>query len=154
MIGRIEFRKRVFAVALAAATLAGAGLALAQDYGDGDGGGYGIAARRRPDGPRPGWDRGPPPGMGWDRERGPRLMPPRAIVGSLYRRGYRDVEIRRQRGASYVAEATGRRGRVLVVVDGRTTEITGLRALDYGGPRHGYEDGGWNGPSPWSGPRW
>ena len=68
------------------------------------------------------------------RERGPRLLPPRAIVGSLYRRGYRDVEIRRRRGPSYVAEATGRRGRVLVVVDGRTAEITGLKVLDWDRP--------------------
>src|SRR4051812_42552795 len=51
----------------------------------------------------------------WTGDRGPRLLPPRAIVGSLYRRGYRDVEIRRVRGPSYIAEATGRRGRVLVV---------------------------------------
>ena len=82
------------------------------------------------------------------------LLPPRAIVGSLYRRGYRDVEIRRQRGGSYIVRAENRRGsRVLLVVDGRTAEITGLRVTE---TRHqgSFDDGGWNSPRPWSGPRW
>jgi hypothetical protein len=108
-------------------------------------------------GPR--WGRGP----AWDRpldwNRGPRfdsdgVLSPRAIVGSLYRRGYRDVEIRGRRGPNYVAEASGRRGRVLVVVDARSAEIAGLKVLDWDGPRRLYDEGGWSGPSPWSGPRW
>jgi hypothetical protein len=84
-----------------------------------------------------------------------RLLPPRAIVGSLYRRGFSDVEIRRRRGDSYVVEAVSRRGsRVVAVIDGRTSEITGLRVIDRGHRRRSFDDGGWNDPRPWSGPRW
>jgi hypothetical protein len=99
-------------------------------------------------------------GRDWDRDGDRRgewrrgILPPRAIVGTLYRRGYRDVEIRRQRGSSYVVSAENRRGsRVILVVDGRTTEITGLRVIE---SRHqrSFDDGGWNSPRPWSGPRW
>jgi hypothetical protein len=101
-----------------------------------------------------------PRGRDWDRDGDRRgewrrgLLPPRAIIGTLYRRGYRDVEIRRQRGSSYIVAAENRRGsRVILVVDGRTTEITGLRVIE---SRHqrSFDDGGWNSPRPWSGPRW
>jgi hypothetical protein len=143
MVGRMRWGLVLGAAMLGVWGAVGAP-AAAQDVFDGDG---------------PRWGRGP----AWDRpldwNRGPRLerggiLPPRAIVGSLYRRGYRDVEIRGRRGPNYVAEASGRRGRVLVVVDARSAEITGLKVLDWDRPRRLYDDGGWSGPSPWSGPRW
>ena len=49
--------------------------------------------------------------------------------------------------ASYIVRAANRRGsRVLLVVDGRTTEITGLRVTE---TRHqgSFDDGGWNCPA-------
>ena len=93
-----------------------------------------------------------------------RMLPPRAIVGSLYRRGFSDIDIKRRRGDSYIVEATGRRGnRVLAVVDGRTTEITGLKVIEHrrpyrmsddGGWDRPWSDGGWDRPASWGGPRW
>ena len=139
-------RSTVLALALALSTLAGTAAAAAQDSDRAydDRGGVSFEDR---DWGRPRWDGGP------------RILPPRAIVGSLYRRGFDDVDIKRVRGRSYIAEATGRRGRrVILVVDGRTAEITGMRVVDWGGPRRGpwssFDDGGWAGPRPWSGPRW
>ena len=95
--------------------------------------------------PRP----GPPPAD-------PDLLPPRAIIGSLYRRGYHDVEIKRVRGDSYIAVAGDQNGgRVLIVVDGRTTEITGLRRIGWDHPPRQWDDDDWSPPRPWSsGPRW
>jgi Ni/Co efflux regulator RcnB len=146
-------RTSLLAVALAAA-LAGAGVAQAQDFDD-----QGDSFQDH--GQDLGQDRGDvrPRGRDLDRDDDRRgewrrgLLPPRAIIGSLYRRGYRDVEIRRQRGSSYIVRAANRRGsRVILVVDGRTTEITGLRVIDRYEPS--FDDGGWNAPRPWSGPRW
>jgi hypothetical protein len=138
-------RRTVLAMALALSALAAAATASAQDF-DGRYDDRGVTFEDR-DGGRSRWDDGP------------RILPPRVIEGSLYRRGFDDVDIKRVRGRSYIAEATGRRGRrVMLVVDGRTTEITGMRVIDWGRPRHGpwgsFDDGGWAGPSPWSGPRW
>jgi hypothetical protein len=138
-------RNSVLALVLTLSTLA-ATAAAAQDF-DGrydDRGGVSFEDR---DWGRPRWDREP------------RLLPPRVIEGSLYRRGFDDVDIKRVRGRSYIAEAIGRRGRrVMLVVDGRTTEITGMRVIDWGRPGRGlwgsFDDGGWAGPSPCSGPRW
>ena len=94
---------------------------------------------------------GPPPLPGDDAG----LLPPRVIVGSLYRRGYHDVEIKRVRGDSYIAMAGDQDGgRVLIVVDGHTTEITGLRRVGWDHPPRQWDDDDWSPPRPWSGPRW
>ncbi|WP_448950246.1 hypothetical protein [Labrys neptuniae] len=84
-----------------------------------------------------------------------RLLPPRSIVSSLSGRGYRNVTIKRVRGDSYIAEAEGPEGgRVLIVVDGHTTEITGLRQLGWARPPRQWDSESWVPPRPWSGPRW
>jgi hypothetical protein len=153
MFGSARLAAAALAAVLGAGLLAGAGSARAQEFGlDDDGGRYEDDGGRFEDRGERRWG---------DEDRGPRrysrarLLPPRAIVGSLYRRGYRDVEIKRVRGGSYIVEAQSRRGsRVVAVVDGRTTEITGLRVIEHRRPRRTFDDGGWNGPSPWSGPRW
>ena len=59
-------------------------------------------------------------------------MPTQAIQMSLQRRGYRDISIRQTRGSTYVASARNGRGDpVLVVVDGRSGEIIGLRQTGF-----------------------
>lgn len=110
--------------------------------------------------PPMGANRGLPPapdgfGRGVDEVGSPRLLPPRAIVSSLASRGYRNVVIKRVRGDSYVVEAEGSEGgRVLIVVDGHTTEITGLRQLGWARPPRQWDNESWVPPRPWSGPRW
>lgn len=85
----------------------------------------------------------------------PRLLPPRAIISSLAGRGYHNVVIKRVRGDSYIAEAEGSEGgRVLIVIDGHTTEITGLRQLGWARPPRQWDNDSWVPPRPWSGPRW
>jgi hypothetical protein len=141
--------RRLAAAALGLLMLAGAAPAMAQDRFTEDGPDFGIV--RGSDG----W-REPGDGGRWRRrdDDGPRILPPRAIVGSLYRRGFGDVEIKRVRGGSYIVAAVSPRGRrVVAVVDGRTTEITGLRPVDWDGGRR-FDDGGWNDPRPWGSPRW
>jgi hypothetical protein len=122
--------------------LAGAGQAIAQDWSP-NSGAYGqVKAPIDRD------DQGPGPGQATG------FLPPRVIVGSLYRRGYRDIDIKRLRGANYIAIAVNPRGaRVLVVVDAQTAEITGLRPAGNDRPQPFYDGGGWP-PRPWSGPRW
>ncbi|PRH88709.1 hypothetical protein C5L14_05650 [Labrys okinawensis] len=94
-------------------------------------------------------------GQGPDEAGNPRLLPPRAIVSSLAGRGYRNVVIKRVRGDSYIAEAEGSEGgRVLIVIDGHTTEITGLRQLGWARPPRQWDNDSWVPPRPWSGPRW
>jgi hypothetical protein len=143
----MDMRKLLLAGIAAAAALTIAAPVGAQDFDDFDQGFEERGDAR-------------PRGRDWDRDGDRRgefrrgILPPRAIIGTLYRRGYRDVEIRRQRGSSYVVSAENRRGsRVILVVDGRTAEITGLRVIE---SRHqrSFDDGGWNSPRPWSGPRW
>jgi hypothetical protein len=156
MVRNALVRSACIAAVLALSTLAGAGTALAQDWPRGDDAPY-VEGRpmpawqvepgreRRPDLARE--DRGD-----WGR---PRLLPPRAIAGSLYRQGYSAVDIKRVRGWSYIAEAENRRGnRVVLVVDGRSAEITGLKVIEWRRPHRGWDDRGWNGPTPWNGPRW
>lgn len=95
----------------------------------------------------------PVPGGGEGQREG-NILSPRAIMGSLFRRGYRDIDIKRLRGTNYIATAQSPRGyRVLVVVDGQTTEITGLRPLGYDRPQPFFDGGGFP-PRPWGGPRW
>jgi hypothetical protein len=133
------FRRALLGVIAGFIILTGTMAALAQDYP--------LDYSR---GPHMGWSRGAasaPPEDG-------ALLPPRAIVGSLFRRGYRDVQIKRVRGDSYIAEARLDGGLVLVVVDGHTTEITGLRRIGWDHPPRQWDDDDWSPPRPWSGPRW
>jgi hypothetical protein len=151
------FRRTLFGVIAGLAFLAGIDFAFAQGYPlrDFSPGWHG---------PRMGWNRGPRPNVILppvaDPDRGPgvdsgQLLPPRAIIGSLFRRGYSDVEIKRVRGDSYIATASGPQGgRVLIVVDGHTTEITGLRQMDWDRPPRRWDNDDWSPPRPWSGPRW
>ena len=140
------FAKSIMVAAIAIAAFAGAGQALAQDWSS-ESSGYGFVAQpiRPPvDGDAQGW--------GQRQESG--LLPPRAITGSLLRRGYRDIDIKRVRGANYVATALSPHGgRVLVVVDGQSGEITGLRPLGFDRSEPSVDWGGWV-PRPWGGPRW
>ncbi|MDT3377157.1 hypothetical protein ACETRX_13440 [Labrys portucalensis] len=95
------------------------------------------------------------PDQGPDMAGNPRLLPPRAIISSLAGRGYHNVVIKRVRGDSYIAEAEGSEGgRVLIVIDGHTTEITGLRQLGWARPPRQWDNDSWVPPRPWSGPRW
>jgi hypothetical protein len=140
-------RNAALATIIALMSAAAALPAKAQGYDMQDAPDYGVARQDRD------WDRG----EGW-RERGPswgdRLLPPRMIIGSLYRRGFRDVDIKRVRGGNYIVEARNREGsRVVIVVDGQTSEITGLRVVDWRRDWR-FGDGGWNRPAPWSGPHW
>ena len=138
--------KTVMAAFVGLAFLTSAGQAAAQDWppegGSGD---------------RPAWnggEGGPRPDSAWGAQTQGGLLPPRAIMGSLFRRGYRDIDIKRVRGTSYIATAQSPRGyRVLVVVDGQTTEITGLRPIGYDRPQPLFDGGGFA-PRPWGGPRW
>src|SRR5262245_45633649 len=99
MPGRNFSRHTLAAKALIVVALAGVGPGAAQDFGERPDWGYGLTRRYLPEAPRPAWDGGR--WFGWDRERRDGLLPPRAIVGSLYRQGYRDVAIRRLRGPNY-----------------------------------------------------
>jgi len=52
------------------------------------------------------------------------------VTALLQTRGFRDVAVIRQRGANFVAEATGKLGeRVRLVVNGRTGGIDGARII-------------------------
>jgi len=136
------FTRSIIVAAIAVVVLVGAGQAIAQDWSP-NSGAYGqVKAPIDRD------DQGPGPGQASG------FLPPRVIVGSLYRRGYRDIDIKRLRGANYIAIAINPRGaRVLVVVDAQTAEITGLRPAGNDRPQPFYDGGGWP-PRPWSGPRW
>jgi hypothetical protein len=151
------FTKSVIAAVAGLAALAGAGQAVAQDWSP-DNSGYDRPYRPRDIDPGAGLaDRsalGERNDQGSNRGQAPGFLPPRAIMGSLFRRGYRDVAIKRMRGANYVATALSPRGyRVLVVVDGQTAEITGLRPVGFDRPQPFYDGGGWT-PRPFGGPRW
>ncbi|CAM5775606.1 hypothetical protein LMIY3S_05109 [Labrys miyagiensis] len=136
-------RRTLIGVIAGLGLLTGLGTALAQEYTD----------DYAPLPPRMGWNRpAQPPGVDIG---GDQLLPPRVIINSLSRRGYRNVDIKRVRGDSYIAEASGPQGgRVLIVVDGHTTEITGLRQIGWDRPPRRWDDDGWLPPRPWSGPRW
>jgi hypothetical protein len=90
-----------------------------------------------------------PPPMGWNRMRPP--PQPQEMDPDLTG----DVQIKRVRGDSYIVQASDPQGgRVLIVVDGRTTEITGLRQIGMDRPQRRWDDDGWLPPRPWGGPRW
>jgi hypothetical protein len=137
-------RRTLIGVIAGLGLLTGVGTAFAQDY----------RQNYAPDPPPMNWNRGAPPPDGDPGDS--QLLPPRAIVGSLFRRGYSDVEIKRVRGDSYICEASSPQGgRVLIVVDGHTTEITGLRQMGWDRPPpRRWDDQGWLPPRPWGGPRW
>jgi hypothetical protein len=98
-----------------------------------------------------GWDRGH---GGWDRPSYD-LISPRKVVRILYRRGFDEVSIVRQRGPNYIAEAIGPRGnRVRVVVDARTADIVGIRVIGWAHDRpRGYGWDGRQGRDGWDGSR-
>jgi hypothetical protein len=60
----------------------------------------------------------------------PRPLGANEVVALLQTRGFKDVAVIRQRGANFVAEATGKLGeRVRLVVNGRTGGIDGARII-------------------------
>ncbi|MCR9124183.1 MAG: hypothetical protein NXH91_18135 [Phyllobacteriaceae bacterium] len=65
-------------------------------------------------------------------------MPRRAVVRSLYRRGYRDVHRVHFRNGYWRARALGRRGVVALKIDARNGHIVRRRLLQpvYHAPRH------------------
>ena len=79
---------------------------------------------------------------GYYNERPPRTTTQRRqltgseITASLHGRGFHDVTFIRQRGATYIFEATGSRGeRVRLVVNSYTGTIDGVRQLGVGRKR-------------------
>jgi hypothetical protein len=55
---------------------------------------------------------------------------PNDIVGTLKKRGFHDIEVRRHRGTAYIVEATGALGeRVRLVINGSTGGIDGVRVI-------------------------
>ena len=76
---------------------------------------------------------------GYYSERPPRTAVPRRpmvrdeLTASLHTRGFRDVVFVRQRGATFIYEATGPRGeRVRLIVNSVTGGIDGVRQLGVG----------------------
>jgi hypothetical protein len=66
---------------------------------------------------------------------GHKLLGANDIVSSLQNKGFRDIAPPQRRGATYITEATGRRGeRVRLIINGRSGGIDGVRAI-------GFEDG-------------
>jgi hypothetical protein len=60
----------------------------------------------------------------------PRPLGAGEVAALLQARGFKDVAVLRQRGANFVAEATGKLGeRVRLVVNGRTGGIDGARVI-------------------------
>jgi hypothetical protein len=74
-------------------------------------------------------------------DRGVRSAPRRQlgrveVVAILHRRGFSDIGIVRQRGMTYICEATGPQGeRVRLVVNAMTGGIDGVRVIGVGKPR-------------------
>ncbi len=55
------------------------------------------------------------------------------IVSSLKKRGFRDIQVPRHRGSTYVVEATGALGeRVRLIINGKTGGIDGVRVIGIG----------------------
>ncbi len=55
------------------------------------------------------------------------------IVASLKNRGFRDIEVPRHRGSTYIVEATGALGeRVRLVINDKTGGIDGVRVIGVG----------------------
>ncbi|QKV20359.1 hypothetical protein [Oricola thermophila] len=58
-----------------------------------------------------------------------RILPRRAVIKSLHRKGYRNIRNIRMRHGDYVLHATSRRGPVRLVVDGRTARVLSRKPL-------------------------
>lgn len=55
------------------------------------------------------------------------------IVGSLKKRGFRDISPPKRRGSTYIVEATGALGeRVRLIINGKTGGIDGVRVIGFG----------------------
>lgn len=55
------------------------------------------------------------------------------IVTTLKKRGFRDIDAPKRRGATYIVEATGALGeRVRLVINGKTGGIDGVRVIGFG----------------------
>lgn len=55
------------------------------------------------------------------------------IVNSLKKRGFRDIQVPKHRGSTYVVEATGALGeRVRLIINGKTGGIDGVRVIGIG----------------------
>ncbi|MFS8035590.1 hypothetical protein ACI7BZ_01275 [Xanthobacter sp. AM11] len=69
----------------------------------------------------------------------PAAGPPRGpeqVAASLRSRGFVEVSAVRQRGRTFLAEATGPRGeRVRLVIDGASGEISGMQVIGFDTPR-------------------
>lgn len=69
----------------------------------------------------------PPAGM---------AMGPTEVAAGLRARGFLDIGTVRQRGRTFLAEATGPRGeRVRLVIDGASGEISGMQIIGYRTPQ-------------------
>lgn len=54
------------------------------------------------------------------------------IVSSLQSKGFRDISPPQNRGSTYITEATGPRGeRVRLIINGKSGEIDGVRAIGF-----------------------
>lgn len=64
---------------------------------------------------------------------GPHPLTPETVAPSLEARGFRQISSIRQRGQSFLAEATGPRGeRVRLVVDAASGDISGMQVIGTG----------------------
>jgi len=55
------------------------------------------------------------------------------IVSSLRKRGFRDIQVPKHRGSTYVVEATGTLGeRVRLIINGKTGGVDGVRVIGIG----------------------
>ncbi len=67
---------------------------------------------------------------------GPHPLTAETVAPSLEARGFRQISTVRQRGQSFLAEATGPRGeRVRLVLDAASGDISGMQVIGSGGPR-------------------
>ncbi len=67
---------------------------------------------------------------------GPLPLTTETVAPSLEARGFRQISAVRQRGQSFLAEATGPRGeRVRLVLDAASGDISGMQIIGSGGPR-------------------
>ena len=74
-----------------------------------------------------------------------RILPKRVVIRSLHRRGYRNIRNVRLVRGDYVLLARGYRGKVRLVVDGRTGRVESRHLLRRHGHRPGFRIQGGNG---------
>lgn len=121
----------LFAPALAWSVAAGLSMARGQGYGilltqpPTYGEGTPAVSLTQPEPYRPYQNRAPG---------GAHPLAPEEVSQSLSHRGFSDVSVVRQRGQSYLCEATGPRGeRVRLVVDAASGDISGMQVIGYTG---------------------